>query len=147
MTAAVLPVHTSLNTSQRQRLTTTNRSLSETTPFNILTGSLEMDFVQTLDPSKLVLAGTVRRNSWNALEGPRIFSLGFMMSLRGILQGLSFLLSLAATPPYNLPIFLFGCYAQEATEASQSLQIVSATWDTLHCIDETRYTSVLSVVA
>ncbi|KAF8203652.1 hypothetical protein BJ912DRAFT_940619 [Pholiota molesta] len=54
-----------------------------------------MDFVQTLDPSKLVLAGT----------------------------GLSFLLSLAATPPYNLPIFLFGCYAQEATEASQSLQI------------------------
>ncbi|KAF8973931.1 hypothetical protein BDZ97DRAFT_2069970 [Flammula alnicola] len=54
-----------------------------------------MDFVQTLDPSKLVLAGT----------------------------GLSFLLSITAAPPYNLPIFLFGCYAQEATEASQSVQI------------------------
>jgi len=54
-----------------------------------------MDFVQSLDPSKLVLAGTA----------------------------LSFLLSIAATPPYNLPLFLFGCYAQEATEATQSLQI------------------------
>ncbi|PPQ80832.1 hypothetical protein CVT25_001957 [Psilocybe cyanescens] len=53
-----------------------------------------MDFVQTLDPSKLVLAGT----------------------------GLSFVLSIAATPPYNLAIFLFGCYAQEAAEGSQSLQ-------------------------
>ncbi|KAF9481425.1 hypothetical protein BDN70DRAFT_876406 [Pholiota conissans] len=54
-----------------------------------------MDFVQTLDPSKLVLAGT----------------------------GLSFFLSIAATPPYNLPLFLFGCYAQEAAEATQSLQV------------------------
>ncbi|KDR84998.1 hypothetical protein GALMADRAFT_308768 [Galerina marginata CBS 339.88] len=57
-----------------------------------------MDYIQTLDPSKLVLAGT----------------------------GLSFLLSLAATPPYNLPIFLFGCYAQEVAEATQSLQTFTA---------------------
>ncbi|KAF5311870.1 hypothetical protein D9619_003180 [Psilocybe cf. subviscida] len=54
-----------------------------------------MDFVQTLDPSKLVLAGT----------------------------GLSFLLSIGAVPPYNLPIFLFGFYAGEAPESSQSLQV------------------------
>ncbi|KIM48194.1 hypothetical protein M413DRAFT_439911 [Hebeloma cylindrosporum] len=57
-----------------------------------------MDFAQTLDPSKLVLAGT----------------------------GLSFILSIGAAPPYNLPIFLFGCYAQEATEAAQSLQVFTA---------------------
>jgi len=57
-----------------------------------------MDFVQTLDPSKLVLAST----------------------------GLSFVLSIGISPPYNLPIFLFGCYAQEATEAAQSLQVFTA---------------------
>ncbi|KAF4623329.1 hypothetical protein D9613_001814 [Agrocybe pediades] len=54
-----------------------------------------MDFAQTLDPSKLVLAGT----------------------------GLSLLISLGNSPSYNFPIFLFGCYATEAAEASQSLQI------------------------
>ncbi|CAA7265793.1 unnamed protein product [Cyclocybe aegerita] len=53
-----------------------------------------MDFIQTLDPSKLVLAGT----------------------------GLSFLISLGVSPSYNFPLFLFGCYAQETTEAAQSLQ-------------------------
>ncbi|KAI4526833.1 hypothetical protein EV122DRAFT_276722 [Schizophyllum commune] len=53
-----------------------------------------MDFVQGLDPSKLVLAETA----------------------------LSFLLSPFAAPPYNLPIFLFGAYAQENAEAAQSLQ-------------------------
>ncbi|TRM66325.1 hypothetical protein BD626DRAFT_566939 [Schizophyllum amplum] len=53
-----------------------------------------MDFVQGLDPSKLVLAETA----------------------------LSFLLSPFAAPPYNLVIFLFGTYAQENAEASQSLQ-------------------------
>ncbi|KAL1740682.1 hypothetical protein HDZ31DRAFT_47029 [Schizophyllum fasciatum] len=53
-----------------------------------------MDFVQGLDPSKLVQAGTA----------------------------LSFLLSPFTAPPYNLPIFLFGAYAQENAEASQSLQ-------------------------
>jgi len=57
-----------------------------------------MDFVQTLDPSKLVLAGT----------------------------GLSFILSLSASPSYNLPIFLFGCYVQETAEATQSLQTFTA---------------------
>ncbi|PPQ64400.1 hypothetical protein CVT26_002107 [Gymnopilus dilepis] len=54
-----------------------------------------MDFVQTLDPSKLVLAGT----------------------------GLAFILSLGASPSYNFPLFLFGCYVQETSEATQSLQI------------------------
>ncbi|KIK06987.1 hypothetical protein K443DRAFT_88328 [Laccaria amethystina LaAM-08-1] len=54
-----------------------------------------MDFVQGLDPSKLVLAGTA----------------------------LSFFLSLFVSPAYNFPLFLFGIYAQENnTEASQSLQ-------------------------
>jgi len=53
-----------------------------------------MDFVQALDPSKLVLFETV----------------------------LSFILSPFAAPPYNLAIFLFGTYAQENTEAIQSLQ-------------------------
>ncbi|KAF8909029.1 hypothetical protein CPB84DRAFT_1766721 [Gymnopilus junonius] len=57
-----------------------------------------MDFIQTLDPSKLVLAGT----------------------------GLSFVLSIAASPPYNLPILLFGCYVQETAEATQSLQTFTA---------------------
>jgi hypothetical protein len=53
-----------------------------------------MDFVQNLDPSKLALAAT----------------------------GLSFVLALGACPPYNLPILLFGCYAQENNAAVQSLQ-------------------------
>ncbi|KAF9015169.1 hypothetical protein BDQ17DRAFT_1340602 [Cyathus striatus] len=53
-----------------------------------------MDFVQSLDPTKLVLAGTI----------------------------LSFLLSPFLSPSYNLPIFLFGTYARESTESIQSLQ-------------------------
>ncbi|KAF5370239.1 hypothetical protein D9615_010071 [Tricholomella constricta] len=53
-----------------------------------------MDFVQSLDPSKLVLAETV----------------------------LSFAVSPFAAPPYNLAIFLFGTYVQENTEAVHSLQ-------------------------
>jgi len=53
-----------------------------------------MDFLQALDPSKIVLAGTA----------------------------VSFLLSIFDSPSYNLPIFLFGCYAQENSEALQSLQ-------------------------
>ncbi|KAI3622601.1 hypothetical protein WG66_015325 [Moniliophthora roreri] len=57
-----------------------------------------MDFIQSLDPSKLVLAGT-----W-----------------------LSFILSPFSAPFYNLPIFLFGVYTQENTEAFQSLQTFTA---------------------
>jgi len=53
-----------------------------------------MDFVQGLDPSKLVLFGT----------------------------GFSFFLSGFSVPPYNLPIFLFGIYAQENADAFMSLQ-------------------------
>ncbi|KAH7880734.1 MAG: hypothetical protein NXY57DRAFT_1047216 [Lentinula lateritia] len=54
-----------------------------------------MDFVQGLDPSKLALFGA----------------------------GFSFFLSGFTAPPYNLPIFLFGIYAQEnADSAFLSLQ-------------------------
>ncbi|KAI0094899.1 hypothetical protein BDY19DRAFT_915180 [Irpex rosettiformis] len=52
------------------------------------------DFIQALDPAKLVLVETA----------------------------LSFATSAFAAPVYNLPIFLFGTYAQEASEATQSLQ-------------------------
>ncbi|KAI0825133.1 hypothetical protein BC628DRAFT_1419493 [Trametes gibbosa] len=50
------------------------------------------DFIQALDPSKLVLVGTT----------------------------LSFVTSAFSAPAYNLPIFLFGTYAQESAEAVQS---------------------------
>lgn len=49
------------------------------------------------------------------------------------LQALAFLLSVFASPSYNLPIFLFGCYAQENTEALQSLQTVSNVQSTNSC--------------
>ncbi|KAI0639405.1 hypothetical protein C8Q77DRAFT_1152387 [Trametes polyzona] len=52
------------------------------------------DFVQALDPSKLVLVGTA----------------------------LSFVTSAFSAPVYNLPIFLLGTYAQESSEAIQSLK-------------------------
>ncbi|OCH96161.1 hypothetical protein OBBRIDRAFT_702173, partial [Obba rivulosa] len=53
------------------------------------------DFIQALDPSKLVLAETA----------------------------LAFVTSAFAAPTYNLPIFLFGIYAQESPEAVQSMKI------------------------
>jgi len=54
-----------------------------------------MDFLRVLDPSKLVLTA----------------------------GGIAFFLTIFNDhPPYNLPIFLFGCYAHENTEALQSLQ-------------------------
>ncbi|KAI0735167.1 hypothetical protein C8Q76DRAFT_791739 [Earliella scabrosa] len=56
------------------------------------------DFVQALDPSKLVLAGTA----------------------------LSFATSAFVAPVYNLPIFLFGMVAQESSDAVQSLQAFTA---------------------
>lgn len=52
------------------------------------------EFLQRLDTSKLVLVGA----------------------------GLSFAVSAFSAPRYNLPIFLFGIYAQENAEAVQSLQ-------------------------
>jgi len=52
------------------------------------------EFLQQLDPSKLVMVGTV----------------------------LSLATSAFTAPSYNLPIFLFGTYAAEATDAVQSLQ-------------------------
>ncbi|KAI6031824.1 hypothetical protein BKA83DRAFT_586457 [Pisolithus microcarpus] len=53
------------------------------------------DFIQGLDPGKLVLAGTV----------------------------LSFIISPFSAPPYNLPIFLLGTFAQESNDAVQSLRV------------------------
>lgn len=71
------------------------------------------DFAQALDPSKLVLVEAV--------------SSLISMTAKGsaILQGLSFITSAFTAPVYNLPLFLFGMYAQENTEAVQSLQAVS----------------------
>jgi hypothetical protein len=73
-----------------------------------------MDFVQILDPFKLLLGGTVCRVYYNA---------GVYSPL--VDQGLSFFLTLGASPPYNLPIFLFGNYALESNDAVRSLQTVS----------------------
>ncbi|TFY79149.1 hypothetical protein EWM64_g4862 [Hericium alpestre] len=56
------------------------------------------EFIHALDPSKLVLAETV----------------------------LSFAISPFSSPSYNLPIFLFGIYAQENQEAVLSLQVFSS---------------------
>lgn len=57
-----------------------------------------MDFIQSLDPSKLVLAGMT----------------------------LSFVTSPFAAPPYNLAIFLFGIYVSESSEAFIGLQALTA---------------------
>ncbi|KAH6917375.1 hypothetical protein BKA70DRAFT_1418126 [Coprinopsis sp. MPI-PUGE-AT-0042] len=56
-----------------------------------------MDFVRSLDTSKLLLLGT----------------------------GLSFCISVIPSLAYNLPIFLFGTFLQDQQEASQSLQTFS----------------------
>ncbi|KZV77636.1 hypothetical protein PENSPDRAFT_730397 [Peniophora sp. CONT] len=56
------------------------------------------DFIQALDPSKLVLAGTF----------------------------LAFIISPFTVPVYNLPLLLFGVYTQENAEAAQSIQAFSA---------------------
>ncbi|THH11105.1 hypothetical protein EW145_g876 [Phellinidium pouzarii] len=53
------------------------------------------DYIQSLDPRGLV----------------------------GLETGLSFAISPFTAPPYNLPIFLFGVYAQESAESNQSLKL------------------------
>ncbi|PBK96484.1 hypothetical protein ARMGADRAFT_1138712 [Armillaria gallica] len=53
-----------------------------------------MDFVQGLDPSKLLLGGAV----------------------------LSFVVSAFSAPIYNFPLFLYGLYGQENTESVSALQ-------------------------
>ena len=70
-----------------------------------------MDFIQGLDPSKLVFCGVVS-------------DLAFCIPLSWFFQALSFLLSLSSAPQYNLVIYLFGTYAQEQNEAIQSLKTV-----------------------
>ncbi|KXN90018.1 hypothetical protein AN958_05023 [Leucoagaricus sp. SymC.cos] len=85
-----------------------------------------MDFVQGLDPSKLVFGGVT----------------------------LSFLLSLSSSPPYNLPIYLFGTYAQEQNDVVQSLQTftgllgISAIFDVIWMIrnDQSGFIKFLTVV-
>jgi len=70
-----------------------------------------MDFIQGLDPSKLVFGGVVSDPA-------------FYIPLSWFSQALSFLLSLSSAPQYNLAIYLFGTYAQEQNEAIQSLKTV-----------------------
>ncbi|KAG2044861.1 hypothetical protein BDR03DRAFT_937397 [Suillus americanus] len=53
------------------------------------------DFIQALDPAKLLLAETA----------------------------LAFIISPFTVPAYNLPIFLFGSYVQESSDAAQSLTL------------------------
>ncbi|KAF9453811.1 hypothetical protein P691DRAFT_812423 [Macrolepiota fuliginosa MF-IS2] len=85
-----------------------------------------MDFVQGLDSSKLVLGGVA----------------------------LSFLISLFSSPPYNLPIFLFGTYVQEQSEATQSLQTfagllgISAIFDVIWMMrnDQSGFIKFLTVI-
>ncbi|KAN0082775.1 hypothetical protein V8E55_008570 [Tylopilus felleus] len=57
------------------------------------------DFIQGLDPGKLVLGGAI----------------------------LSFILSPFAAPAYNLPIFLFGTLVHESSDAPQSLKLFCGT--------------------
>jgi hypothetical protein len=56
-----------------------------------------MDFIQSLDPTKLILAGTT----------------------------LSFVMSPFSSPPYNLAIFLFGIYVSESSEAFLAVQALT----------------------
>ena len=71
------------------------------------------DFVQALDPAKLVLVETVSDTQlWVLVDS-------------AFLQFLSFVTSAFDAPVYNLPLFLFGTYAQESAEAVQSSQTVS----------------------
>lgn len=74
-----------------------------------------MDFLRVLDPSKLVLAEAVS-HTHSSLKRSQLISY----------QGLAFFTSIFNdSPSYNLPILLFGLYAQENAEAIQSLQFVS----------------------
>jgi len=73
------------------------------------------DFVQGLDPGKLVLSGAVRL--------PIPFSF-VQSSPRPVPQVLSFVLGPFAAPAYNLPIFLFGALAHENSDAVLSLKLV-----------------------
>lgn len=76
------------------------------------------DFIQTLDPSKLVFFGTVRTATHRVMstrsETPH--------------QALSAVIAPFSSPAYNLPIFLFGTLVQELPDAPQSLRSVSASF-------------------
>ena len=71
------------------------------------------DFLQQLDPSKLVMVGAVSCLTILALHLADVCT-----------QALSLVTSAFTAPSYNLPIFLFGTYASEAADATQSLQTV-----------------------
>ncbi|KAK0210433.1 hypothetical protein DFS33DRAFT_293062 [Desarmillaria ectypa] len=68
-----------------------------------------MDFVQGLDPSKLLLGG--------AVNSPILCT-----SLTNNIQVLSFTVSAFSAPFYNFPLFLYGLYGQENTESVSALQ-------------------------
>ncbi len=70
-----------------------------------------MDFVQGLDPSKLLLGGAVNSSiAW--------------VSFTNDFQVLSFVVSAFSAPIYNFPLFLYGLYGQENTESVSALQNV-----------------------
>lgn len=46
------------------------------------------------------------------------------IQLRCAVQVLAFIISPFTVPAYNLPIFLFGSYVQESSDAAQSLNLV-----------------------
>lgn len=75
------------------------------------------DFIQALDPAKLLLAETVSRPSVILVRRITHYALRTA-------QALAFIISPFTVPAYNLPIFLFGSYVQESSDAAQSLTLV-----------------------
>jgi len=57
-------------------------------------------------------------------NGTFLLAGGFQSHLT-LSQILAFLISSSTAPSYNLPLFFFGVYAQENSDAIQSLQLVS----------------------
>lgn len=76
------------------------------------------DFIQALDPSKLILAEAVSSDArWDGNIAKRPYLC--------CLQVLSFAIVPFSSPVYNFPLFLFGTYAQDSQEATESLKLVS----------------------
>ena len=74
------------------------------------------EFLTRIDTSKLVTVETVSTGYARAHCNGDLDHC--------VLQALSALTAAFVAPSYNLPIFLFGLYAQEATEAVESLKMV-----------------------
>lgn len=72
------------------------------------------DFIQNLDPKSLVTIGAVRL----------FFRCSIDVIMTRTTQGIAFVVSPFTAPTYNFPLYLFGVYAQESTDATQSLKLV-----------------------